>query len=103
MKKRCVKPINADTLYSFIGMDVRDEPIVITVPQVDQLRYYGCSIFDLWGHCDMFGTRTTGNDAASFAENVPGVLQRLEQPAPVCATSPIRGRLADARRADRDP
>ena len=29
-------------------------------------RYYGCSIFDLWGHCDMFGTRTTGNDAAQL-------------------------------------
>ena len=47
-------------------MDLRDEPIVISVPEVDPARYYGCSLFDLWGHCDMFGTRTTGNDAAHF-------------------------------------
>ncbi|MEZ0299630.1 MAG: DUF1254 domain-containing protein [Candidatus Methylacidiphilales bacterium] len=63
---KTIQTINSDTLYSFIGVDVRDEPIVITVPQVAKKRYYGCSIFDLWGHCEMFGTRTTGNDAASF-------------------------------------
>lgn len=67
-----IQTINADTLYSFIGMDVRDEPIVITVPQVEARRYYGCSLFDLWGHCDMFGTRTTGNDAANFMVAGPG-------------------------------
>jgi hypothetical protein len=67
-----IQTINADTLYSFIGIDVRDEPIVITVPQVEKERYYGCSLFDLWGHCDMFGTRTTGNDAGSFMVSGPG-------------------------------
>ncbi|MBY3027090.1 DUF1254 domain-containing protein [Rhizobium leguminosarum] len=67
-----IQTINSDTLYSFIGMDVRDEPIVISVPDVDPARYYGCSLFDLWGHCDMFGTRTTGNDAASFMVAGPG-------------------------------
>ena len=63
---KTIQTINSDTLYSFIGNDVRDEPIVISVPEVEKARYYGCSIFDLWGHCDMFGTRTTGNDAANF-------------------------------------
>jgi hypothetical protein len=67
-----IQTINSDTLYSFIGVDVRDEPIVITVPQVDKARYYGCSLFDLWGHCDMLGTRTTGNDAANFMVYGPG-------------------------------
>jgi hypothetical protein len=67
-----IQTINADTLYSFIGMDLRDEPIVITVPQVEKNRYYGCSLFDLWGFCHMFGTRTTGNDAASFMIYGPG-------------------------------
>jgi len=47
-------------------LDLRDEPVVITVPQVETGRYYGCSLFDLWGFCHMFGTRTTGNDAANF-------------------------------------
>jgi hypothetical protein len=63
---KTIQTINSDTLYSFIGTDLRDEPIVISVPEVDQARYYGCSMFDLWGHCDMFGTRATGNDAANF-------------------------------------
>jgi hypothetical protein len=67
-----IQTINSDTLYSFIGVDVRDEPIVITVPQVEEERYYGISIFDLWGHCHMLGTRTTGNDAASFMVAGPG-------------------------------
>jgi hypothetical protein len=61
-----LQTINSDTLYSFIGIDVRDQPIVISVPDVDPKRYYGCSIFDLWGHAAMFGTRTTGNGAANF-------------------------------------
>lgn len=63
---KTIQTINSDTLYSFIGVDVRDQPIVVSVPAVEKSRYYGCSIFDLWGHCDMFGTRTTGNDAATF-------------------------------------
>ena len=67
-----IQTINSDTLYSFIGVDVRDEPIVITVPQVEEARYYGISIFDLWGHCEMLGTRTTGNGAASFMIAGPG-------------------------------
>jgi hypothetical protein len=45
---------------------------VISVPEVEPGRYYGCSLFDLWGHCDMFGVRTTGNDAASFMVYGPG-------------------------------
>ncbi|BFU94062.1 MAG: hypothetical protein NTNFB02_07840 [Nitrospira sp.] len=73
-----IQSINADTLYSFIGIDVRDEPIVITVPQVEKERYYGCSLFDLWGYVEMFGTRTTGNDAASFL--IAGPLWKGETP-----------------------
>lgn len=67
-----IQTINADTLYSFIGLDLRDEPVVITVPQVEKNRYYGCSLFDLWGFCQMFGTSTTGNDPGSFLVHGPG-------------------------------
>jgi hypothetical protein len=31
---------NSDTPYSFIGMDLRAEPMVITVPQIDKKRYF---------------------------------------------------------------
>jgi len=61
-----IQSINSDTLYSFVGIDVRDEPIVVSFPQIQEDRYYGFSIFDMWGHADMLGTITTGNDAANF-------------------------------------
>ena len=32
---KTIQTINSDTLYSFIGADLRDEPIVITVPAVE--------------------------------------------------------------------
>ena len=31
---------NSDTPYSFLGMDLRAEPIVLTVPHVDEGRYF---------------------------------------------------------------
>ena len=61
-----IQSINSDTLYSFVGFDVRDEPIVVSFPQIQEDRYYGFSLFDMWGHADMLGTITTGNDAANF-------------------------------------
>jgi len=70
---KTIQTINSDTLYSFIGANLRDEPIVITVPAVAKERYYGCSLFDIWGTCyDTFGTRATGNDAGNFMIVGPG-------------------------------
>ena len=70
---KTIQTINSDTLYSFIGANLRDEPIVITVPAVPKERYYGCSLFDIWGTCyDTFGTRATGNDPGSFMIAGPG-------------------------------
>jgi hypothetical protein len=89
-----IQTINADTLYSFIGMDLRDEPIVITVPTVEKERYYGCSLFDLWGHCDMFGTRTTGNDAGSFLIHGPG--WKGQTPARIKKVFPLETTLGSA-------
>lgn len=64
---KTIQTINSDTLYSFIGADLRDEPIVITVPEVAKDRYYGCSLFDAWGTgYDSIGTRTSGNGPGSF-------------------------------------
>jgi hypothetical protein len=68
-----VQTINADTLYSWLGLDVRDEPMVISVPEVEKSRYYGCSLFDLWGTAfDYIGTRATGNEAGNFLIAGPG-------------------------------
>lgn len=61
-----VRP-NADTLYSAIQYDVSEEPLVFEVPDAGD-RYYLIEFLDYW--TDVFtvpGTRTTGNDAQTFA------------------------------------
>src|SRR5215831_17689582 len=61
-----VRP-NADTLYSVMWFDVRDEPLVITLPDSDG-RYYLMPILDMW--TEVFaskGPRTTGDGAQAFA------------------------------------
>ena len=58
---------NSDTPYSFLGMDLRTEPIVLTVPMIDKRRYFSVQIIDLYTfNFDYLGSRTTGNDGGSF-------------------------------------
>jgi hypothetical protein len=35
-----VQTPNSDTPYSFVGTDLRAEPLVLTVPEIDPKRYY---------------------------------------------------------------
>jgi hypothetical protein len=95
-----IQTINSDTLYSFVGIDVRDEPIVVSFPQVQEGRYYGFSIFDMWGHCAMLGTITTGNDVANFMivgpsweGQAPEGIKKVVQVETTIATSAIRIQL----------
>ena len=58
---------NSDTPYSFVGMDLRAEPIVITVPPIEKERYFGVQLIDWYTfNFDYIGSRTTGNDGGSF-------------------------------------
>lgn len=71
-----VRP-NADTLYSSLGYDVSKEPLVISVPASGD-RYYLLPFLDMWS--DIFtvpGTRTSGNDAQTFAIVGPNWQGRL--------------------------
>jgi hypothetical protein len=58
---------NSDTPYSLAWMDLRAEPIVISVPAVDKNRYYSVMLNDgntfNYGY---IGSRATGNDAGSY-------------------------------------
>jgi hypothetical protein len=58
---------NSDTPYSFVWMDLRAEPIVLSVPAVDPKRYYSVQLCDgntyNYGY---IGTRTTGSDAGDY-------------------------------------
>ena len=58
---------NSDTPYSFIGMDLRAEPVVLTVPAIEKKRYYSIQLIDAYTfNFDYIGSRATGNEAGNF-------------------------------------
>jgi hypothetical protein len=64
---KAVQTPNSDTPYSFIGMDLRVEPIVITVPKIEQNRYFSIQLVDAYTHnFGYIGSRVTGNEGGSF-------------------------------------
>ncbi|MGZ3494820.1 MAG: DUF1254 domain-containing protein [Thermodesulfobacteriota bacterium] len=64
--KAIVSP-NSDTPYSMVGMDLRTEPLVLTVPQIEKNRYFSIQLIDEYTfNFDYIGSRTTGNDGGSF-------------------------------------
>lgn len=62
-----VQTPNSDTPYSWIGYDLRAEPIVLSVPEIEKSRYYDMQFTDAFTYnFDYGGSRTTGNGAAHF-------------------------------------
>jgi hypothetical protein len=58
---------NSDTPYSFVGMDLRAEPIVLTVPPIEKKRYYSIQLIDAYTfNFDYIGSRATGNEGGSY-------------------------------------
>ena len=61
-----VVTINADTPYSNFGLDLRTEPVVVSVPAVPD-RYYVMQFVDFYTHNFAYiGTRATGNKAGNY-------------------------------------
>jgi len=70
---RAVQTPNSDTPYSMVGMDLRPEPIVLTVPTIDKERYFSIQLIDLYTHnFGYIGSRATGDDGGSFLTAGPG-------------------------------
>jgi hypothetical protein len=58
---------NSDTPYSFVGMDLRAEPMVLTVPPIEKERYFSVQLIDAYTfNFDYIGSRTTGNNGGSY-------------------------------------
>lgn len=66
-KDTAVVTPNSDTPYSFVWLDLRAEPMVISVPEVDKKRYYAVQLIDgntyNYGY---IGTRATGSKAGNY-------------------------------------
>ncbi|MDM0037329.1 DUF1254 domain-containing protein [Variovorax sp. J22P271] len=58
---------NSDTPYSYLIMDLRAEPLVVTMPPVEKDRYYSLQLVDLYSHnTDYLGTRRDGNGGGNY-------------------------------------
>ncbi|MFC7478007.1 DUF1254 domain-containing protein [Dankookia sp. GCM10030260] len=64
---------NSDTPYSFLILDLRAEPIVVTLPEIEPGRYYSLQVVDLYtNNVDYLGTRKDGNGGGRFLIAGPG-------------------------------
>ncbi len=62
-----VQTPNSDTPYSMAGLDLRTEPLVLTVPAMEASRYFSVQLVDLYTHNFAYiGSRTTGNGGGHF-------------------------------------
>ena len=70
---RAVQTPNSDTPYSWLGLDLRAEPFVLTVPEIEEERYFSIQLIDLYTHNFAYiGSRATGNDGGHFLIAGPG-------------------------------
>jgi hypothetical protein len=64
---KAIQTPNSDTPYSFVGLDLRAEPIVLTVPAIEKGRYFSIQLIDAYTHNFAYvGSRATGNGGGSF-------------------------------------
>lgn len=58
---------NSDTPYTFIALDLRAEPMVITLPPIEKTRYFVFQMLDLFTfNFAYLGTRATGNGGGDY-------------------------------------
>ncbi|MBB6095215.1 hypothetical protein HNQ60_004105 [Povalibacter uvarum] len=64
---KAIQTPNSDTPYSYVGADLRAEPLVLSVPAMEKNRFYHLQFIDQYTQNFAYvGTRTTGNDAGTF-------------------------------------
>ncbi len=87
--REVVRP-NFDTLYSLAWLDLTKEPAIISVPDVEEGRFYMLPMLDMW--TDVFaivGTRATGTKGGHYAiarpdwkGELPAGVTRIDAPTP---------------------
>ena len=72
--KEVVSP-NNDTFYDFLWLDLRAEPMVLSVPSIPLERYYAFQFVDMYTHnFGYIGSRATGSGAGKYLIAGPGWL-----------------------------
>ena len=70
---QAIQTPNSDTPYSFVSFDLRREPIVFTIPKIDEGRYFSVQLIDAYTHnFDYIGSRSTGNQGGHYLLAGPG-------------------------------
>ena len=94
-KDTAVVTPNSDTPYSMLWLDLRTEPMVISVPAVDKARYYSVQLIDgntyNYGY---IGSRATGNQPGDYlvvgpdwkGEKPAGIKQVFQSTTPFALT-----------------
>jgi len=92
-KDTAVVTPNSDTPYSFVGMDLRAEPLVLCMPKIEKSRYYSVQLVDMYTfNYGYMGSRTTGNDAGCYM--VAGPDWKGETPARIKKVFPSETQFA---------
>ncbi len=64
---KAIQTPNSDTPYSAVGADLRTQPLVLTVPPIEQNRYYSLQFVDGYTYNFAYvGSRTTGNGGGKY-------------------------------------
>ena len=64
---------NSDTPYSMLQADLRAEPIIFCVPDIEKGRYYSVQLIDMYTfNYGYVGSRTTGNLGGCYMISGPG-------------------------------
>jgi hypothetical protein len=64
---KAIQTPNSDTPYTAVGADLRAEPLVLTVPPIEQDRYYSLQFVDSYTYNFAYvGSRTTGNGGGKY-------------------------------------
>jgi hypothetical protein len=83
-KDTAITTPNSDTPYSMVQLDLRAEPMVLCLPEIEKARYYDVQLVDLYtDNYGYMGSRTTGNNAGCYlvagpdwqGEAPPGIKQ----------------------------
>ena len=90
---KAVQTPNSDTPYGMMGLDLRTEPFVLTIPKIEKGRYYSVQLVDAYTHnFNYLGSRATGNDGGNYL--ITGPNWKGERPKGITAIIPCETDLA---------